>query len=239
MAGEGQRFLQQGYDIPKPLIDVDGLPMIIKAAKCLPNADKWIFICRKEHIESFGIDNTLNKYFPNSKIISIDRLTNGQASTCLLAKDYLKKNDIVTIGACDNGMSYNEKRFKQLIKNNDAIIWTFKNNKSVLRDPYMYGWVDVNDIGKAKKVSCKMPISNNPINDHAIVGAFTFKKAEYFISNTEKIISKKIKINNEYYLDTVLNECIKNGLNVSPFEIDQYDCWGTPSDLLEYFEQKH
>ncbi len=236
MAGEGQRFLNQGYDVPKPLIEVDGLPMIIQAAKCLPDADNWVFICRKEHIELYNIDLTLNKYFNNSKIISIDRLTEGQAITCLLAKNHLKKDDILTIGACDNGMSYNEKTFKQLCYNNDAIIWTFKNNKSVLKDPYMYGYVDVDNTGKAKKVSCKKPISNDPINDHTIVGAFTFSKAEYFISNTEKIISKKIKINNEYYLDTVMNECIKSGLSVSTLETDQYHCWGTPSDLLEYNE---
>lgn len=238
MAGQGQRFLDMGYKIPKPLIDIDGLPMIIRAAKCLPDADKWIFICRKEHIDSARIDMILLDYFPNSKIIAIDYLTEGQASTCLLAKELLKKNDILTIGACDNGMEYDKRKFKKLISTNDAIIWTFKNNKAVLKDPFMYGWVDVDSFGNATRVSCKKPISSSPINDHAIVGAFTFKKADYFITNSEIMITKGLKINNEYYLDNVLYECIKNGLRVTPFKIDEYNCWGTPSDLLEYFQQQ-
>ena len=238
MAGRGQRFLDVGHKTPKPLIDIDGLPMIIRAANCLPDADKWIFICRKEHIDSAKIDIVLNDHFSNSKIISIDYLTEGQASTCLLAKDLLKKDDILTIGACDNGMLYDKKKFEKLISINDAIIWTFKNNKAVLKDPHMYGWVDVDSSGNAIKVSCKKPISNNPINDHAIIGAFTFKKAEHFIINAENMINKGLKVNNEYYLDNVLFECIKNGVRVAPFKVDQYNCWGTPSDLLEYFQKQ-
>ena len=31
MAGEGKRFKDAGYTIPKPLIEVDGKPMVIKA----------------------------------------------------------------------------------------------------------------------------------------------------------------------------------------------------------------
>ena len=56
MAGEGQRFVEAGYSIPKPLIDVDGIPMVVRAANSLPDADHWIFICREEHIQDHGID---------------------------------------------------------------------------------------------------------------------------------------------------------------------------------------
>ena len=50
MAGVGQRFVDGGYDTPKPLIEVDELPMIVQAANSLPVADYWVFICRKEHV---------------------------------------------------------------------------------------------------------------------------------------------------------------------------------------------
>ena len=33
----------EGYNIPKPLIDINGTPLVVKAAKCLPKADKLIF----------------------------------------------------------------------------------------------------------------------------------------------------------------------------------------------------
>jgi len=49
MAGEGQRFIDAGYTTPKPFIDINGLPMLVRAAKSLPPADQWIFICRKSY----------------------------------------------------------------------------------------------------------------------------------------------------------------------------------------------
>ena len=115
MAGAGQRFVDSGYDTPKPLIKVDDLPMIVQAANSLPSADYWIFICRKEHIEEYQIDKILKQYYPNSDIISIDYLTEGQASTCLLAKNFLHPDDQLTIGACDNAMEYDPAIFEQKI----------------------------------------------------------------------------------------------------------------------------
>lgn len=234
MAGEGQRFLDEGYNIPKPLIDINGLPMIVRAAKCLPPADLWIFICRDNHIQNHKIDKILSKYFPGAIIITVDKLTEGQASTCLLAQDYLFPNDMLTIGACDNGMFYNKNKFDSNLENHDALIWTFRNNPLVLQNPEMYGWVSVNESRLVTGVSCKTPISDNYIDDHAIVGCFTFKKAEYFVECANIMINKNRRINNEFYLDIVLDECVLNGYSVSPFEIDNYICWGTPTDLEKY-----
>mgnify|MGYP000328984948 CR=1 FL=1 len=88
MAGLGIRFVNAGYNIPKPLLDVNGLPMIIKSAQCLPDADKWIFVCRKEHLEKTNLEKILKFYFQNVFIIEINYLTEGQLSTCLIAEDY-------------------------------------------------------------------------------------------------------------------------------------------------------
>jgi len=239
MAGAGQRFVDAGYSIPKPLIKVDDLPMVVKAANCLPAADCWIFICREEHIREHGIDDELRKYFPKSEIISVDHLTEGQASTCLLAKDLLREDDQLTIGACDNGMVYNLKAYEKLLIRSDALIWTFRNHPSVLNAPQMYGWVEIDDSGRALRVSCKEPISNKPINDHAVVGAFSFRIASTFFKGVETMIEKKRMINKEYYMDVALDQCINLGFEVYPIEVKQYMCWGTPEDLVDYKNKKY
>ena len=64
-AGAGQRFVDAGYNVPKPLIEIDGLPMVVQAAKTLPPADKWIFICREEHNKNNNILRPVT--FVNSK----------------------------------------------------------------------------------------------------------------------------------------------------------------------------
>jgi NDP-sugar pyrophosphorylase family protein len=231
MAGAGQRFLDAGYTIPKPLIEVDGTPMAVLAAKSLPKADHWIFICRYEHILEYGIDKILRHHFPCSEIISVDNLTGGQASTCLLAKDLLRPDDILTIGACDNSMKYDQALFELQISKADALIWTFKNNKAVLDNPSAYGWVEVDSNGKAIRISCKKPISDYPLNDHAVIGSFSFLRAELFALCVENMIAKNRKINNEFYMDIAMDELIKGGFDVFPMEVIQYNCYGTPRDL--------
>ncbi|MDC0235082.1 nucleotidyltransferase [Candidatus Marinimicrobia bacterium] len=236
MAGEGQRFIDAGYKTPKPLIDIDGLPMVVWAAKSLPSADLWIFICQEKHITEANIDQVLVNHFPGALVLTIDHLTEGQASTCLLARDYLLPDDQLIIGACDNGMKYNSQKYEKMMKKNDALVWTFRNNPAVLQNPKMYGWVSIDESCRATGVSCKVPISDNPLHDHAIVGTFSFRKASYFLDCADKMIEKNRTINNEFYLDVVLDECVINGYKITPFEVNNYICWGTPADLIKYEE---
>jgi hypothetical protein len=35
-------------------------------------------------------------------------------------------------------------------------------------------------------------------------------------------------------VDDVINQNIKSGLNVKVFEVENYICWGTPSDYKTY-----
>ena len=237
MAGEGIRFVDQGYRLPKPLIPINGVPMVVRAAKCLPDADLWIFICKKDHVLNSSIADTLNQYFSSPKIISVDFLTEGQASTCLLAKQYLRPNDILTIGSCDCKMIYDKTNYNEKLITSDALVWTFRNNKSVVKNPEMYGWTKLDKVGQVSRVSCKVPISDTPIKDHAITGSFGFRKAEHFLEYCNKTITKNRRINNEFYLDIVLDECVIGGLNVQPFEVDEYNSWGTPLDLENYLKK--
>ena len=61
MAGEGLRFKKAGYNIPKPLINVNGKPMFIRSAECMPTADLWIFITQKKFLENGEIDREIKK----------------------------------------------------------------------------------------------------------------------------------------------------------------------------------
>ena len=47
MAGAGSRFADQGYTVTKPLIPVNGVPMILKAVQSLGINGRYIFIIRK------------------------------------------------------------------------------------------------------------------------------------------------------------------------------------------------
>ncbi len=234
MAGAGSRFSKEGYSVPKPLIKVDDEHMVIRAVEDLPKGDKYSFILKKEHAEKTNLISTLETRFNNTNIISIDYLTEGQACTVLLAKDSINNSSPLLVGACDNGMTFDINKFNEKTSYADALIFTFRKNPTVKRNPKMYGWVQVDKDGKAKKVSVKVPISDNPINDHAVVGSFWFKKGADFVSCSEEMIKFNDRINNEFYIDNCMNYLIKRGLGVYIFEIDKYICWGTPNDLKVY-----
>lgn len=236
IAGAGSRFAKHGYTDPKPLIPVDGLPMIVRATSNLPAGDWWIFLCRSEHLQNYPLRQTLEQYYPGCRIIEVAYLTEGQASTCLLAKEFIDNDSALLIGACDNGMVYDQKNWNDLVSNEqvDAAVFTFRNNVTVEHNPNAYGWVRVDSQNTVTGMSVKVPISDDPIHDHAVVGAFWFRQGRDFVRTAEDMIKKNTRINNEFYVDECINNAVQLGLNVRVFEIDKYICWGTPNDLRVY-----
>jgi NDP-sugar pyrophosphorylase family protein len=233
MAGAGQRFVDAGYDLPKPLIEVGGLPMAVRAAQSLPAADHWIFICRSEHVRERAIDEVLGEHFPGAEVLTVDRRTEGQASTCLLAKTSLREDDALTIGACDNAVVWERDALEAVWSRTDALIWTFRNDPVVERDPTAYGWVAVDGDGRVTRVSCKVPISDTPRQDHAVVGAFSFRRADTFVRCVESMIAGDRRLNGEFYMDVALDESVRLGFEVRPWEVREYVSWGTPKDYEE------
>ena len=238
MAGRGSRFSKIGYDIPKPLIPVDGKPMIVSAVECLPRTSNKIFICQKEHLEYFEIDQIISQNYPESQFSVIDYITQGQAVTCKIGLDEfnIDPEKPILISACDNGVVYDSREYQRLVEdpNVDIIVWSFRGNATSVNNPDMYAWLDVDDDGNIQHVSCKKFIYENPLTTHAIIGTMYFRKAKYFLEGLYQNMDSRITTNGEYYVDDVLNRNIENGLCVKVFESKNYICWGTPYDLLTY-----
>lgn len=236
LAGQGSRFVKEGYKDPKPLIEVGGKPMIIQAADSLPKANRNIFVCLGSHLSSFPLAERIEENYPGSKIIGIDQVTEGQACTCEIGLEGEDPEAALLIAACDNGMLWDEKSYSELIGDDavDAIIWSFRNHPSSERNPQMYGWIKADDKQDVQGVSVKVPISDTPRNDHAIVGTFYFRKAGHFLESLRRMYEKDIRVNGEFYVDSCVNELVEMGLRVKVFEIDHYVGWGTPDDYESY-----
>jgi dTDP-glucose pyrophosphorylase len=242
MAGRGSRFSEQGYELPKPLIEIDSKPMIIQAVDCLPETTNKVFICLKAHVDNYSIDKVLKKYYKNTEILSIDKTTEGQACTCELGinKFNIDLEKPILISACDNGVYYDTEEYMKLVNNEtiDIIVWSFRNNQTSKVNPNMYAWLKVDENNFIQHVSCKKFIYDDPLKTHAIIGTMFFRKAKYFIDGLNKNYIENIRTNNEFYVDDVLNQNIKEGLKVKVFEVKNYICWGTPDDykIYKYWE---
>jgi bifunctional N-acetylglucosamine-1-phosphate-uridyltransferase/glucosamine-1-phosphate-acetyltransferase GlmU-like protein len=234
MAGKGSRFSVRGYTLPKPLLDVDGHPMVIQAMKCLPQTQHQVFVRLNDH----PIDDTIHKYYPGARVLGIDKTTEGQACTVELAIRHFQidEDSPILISACDNGVCYDACGFQQMVDDLsvDVVVWSFRNQQTSKVNPNMYAWMDVDSENNIRHVSCKKFIYDDPLKTHAIIGTMFFRKARYFMEGLHKNYQENIRSNGEFYVDDVINQNIKSGLCVKVFESKHYICWGTPNDYETY-----
>ena len=240
LAGHGSRFSKEGYNNPKPLINVNNLPMVIQAIKCLPQSKNNVFIALNDHLDKYPLETKIKQSYPNSFITKINKVTEGQACTTEIG---IKESNIdpekpILITACDNGVYYNVQKYQELVDDisNDIIVWSFRNEPTSRNNPDMYAWMTTDNNDYVKHVSCKKFIKeiHNIKESHVIIGTMFFRKGKYFLDGLSKNYQENIRSNNEFYVDDVLNQNIKSGLNVKVFEVDNYICWGTPNDYETY-----
>lgn len=238
MAGNGLRFIKEGYAVPKPILPINGEPMFVQAIKCLPICQNALIICLDSLLGQVDFNGYLKDFSSRFHIVSIPAITDGQARTCDIGikQSLLGKNDAILITACDNGVLYDSAVFDQLLEdeNPDVIVWSFRNNPASKNNPNMYSWLDVDLNNNVLSVSTKKFTGKNPLDCHAIIGTMYFKKISYFQDGFDKNVKNNCLTNNEFYVDDIISRCIENGLNVKIFEVKNYICWGTPGDYEAY-----
>ena len=225
MAGAGSRFADAGYTFPKPLIDVNGTPMIQKVVENLRLEANYIFIVQKEHREKYNLDSMLNLIAPNCNVIEVDGITEGAACTTLLAEEFINNDQPLFIANSDQYVEWNSLDFMYKMNERDADggIVTFK----ATHPKWSYAKTD--DNGLVAEVAEKNPISNN-----ATVGFYYWKRGSDYCKYAKEMIEEDIRVNNEFYVCPVFNQAIADGKHIHTYEAE--DMWGlgTPEDLERY-----
>ncbi len=229
MAGAGSRFSSAGYIFPKPLIEVNGKPMIQVVVENLNIEANYTFIVQRQHYEKYNLKYLLNLIVPNSNIVQVDGLTEGAACTTLLAKEFINNDSPLLIANSDQFVEWNSNECLYAF-NADGIdggIISFKATHP------KWSYVKIGEDGFVSEVAEKKPISDN-----ATVGIYFWKKGSDYVKYAEQMIEKNIRTNNEFYVCPVFNEAIQDGKKIRIKEIDKMWGIGTPSDL-QYFLEKY
>lgn len=228
MAGNGSRFSDAGYKDPKPLIDVEGTPMIKVVADSIGINGNFIFITKQSHAEQYNLETVLPLIAPNCKMVKIgDETTEGAACTVLLAEHLIDNDNPLIIANSDQYVKYNHMDFiyKAVEQGVDGSILTFK-----ATDP-KWSYAKVED-GLVTEVAEK-----NPISDNATVGIYYYKRGSDFVKYAKRMIDKNIRVNNEFYVCPVFNEFIDDGKRVTIFEAEEMWGIGTPEDLNKFLNR--
>lgn len=227
MAGAGSRFQQAGYTFPKPLIDVEGKPMIQVVVDNLNIEATYIYVVQKEHRVKYNLDTLLNLITPNCKIVEVDGMTEGAACTTLLAKEFINNDEQLVMANSDQFVEWdsNEFMYKMIEQKVDGGIVTFTATHP------KWSFAKVNEYGYVSEVAEK-----NPISDIATVGIYYWSKGSDYVKYAEQMISKNIRTNNEFYTCPVFNEAINDDKKIKTFNIEKMWGLGTPEDLKYFLE---
>lgn len=227
MAGAGSRFEKAGYTFPKPLIDVNGSPMIQVVVKNLNFCAKHVFIVQKAHRSKYNLDSMLGLISKDCDIIDVDGVTEGAACTTLLAKDIINNDSPLVIANSDQFVEWNTSEFmyKMQEQDVDAGILCFKSTHP------KWSFVKVDELGFVTEVAEKKPIS-----DIATVGIYYWKRGADYVKYAEQMIAKNQRHNNEFYVCPVFNEAIADGKKIKTFNIEKMFGLGTPEDLSNFLK---
>ena len=225
MAGNGSRFYDAGYPQPKPLIDIDGKPMIARVVESIGINGNYIFIVQRSHYNQYALQELLESIAPGCTIIQLDEKTSGAAVTTLMAKDLINNNKPLIIANSDQIVEWDNKLFYSMLisKNSHGVISLFPSDNP----KWSYAKIEH---GLVSQVAEKEVISNE-----ATVGIYGWRFGSDYVKYAEQMILKEIRTNNEFYVCPVYNEAIGDGKRIMPFYVNKMWGVGTPEDLEEYF----
>lgn len=232
MAGRGSRFANAGFTTPKPLIEVDGAPMFIKALSSLDGilAPKRItIIIREEHDTEYSLKKLLLGVLPKANIVVTNEEPIGAVKDALRSEDYLDPDEGVVVLDCD--LWFRSRSYEEMLnaslgnKSNIAggLLTFFADNPR-----YSYALIGENN--RVTETREKQVISN-----HAITGSYYFAYSTHFINSAKKLIGYKLNEKMpEYYLSLLYNILIDEGKQIQAAFVDAFASFGTPEELSDY-----
>lgn len=234
MAGRGSRFLDKGYNLPKPLIPVFGKPMIDVVVENLKPkvAHRFIFICLHDHIDRYGLIAHLEAIAPGCLIVAVDGVTEGAACTVLLARDLIDNRDPLMIANSDQFVEADIDHYLGTMDANDldGLIMTMWAN-----DP-KWSFVRFNDQNAVCEVVEKEVVSNE-----ATVGIYNYRCGCDFVAAADRMICENLRVNNEFYVAPAYNVLILAKKKIGVYNIGKVDDGmyglGTPEDLKKFIRR--
>lgn len=228
MAGRGVRFTAENYKLPKPLINIRGKAMIVRAIESLNLDGNYFFVIRDDEYRE-EIESQIRRVVPHAVFIAIDYVTEGPASSALLFESYITSDELV-ITNCDQIMTWNSKHFLYNARypEYDGLIVTYYS------DTEKNSYALINTQGYVTKIREKDVISHISLN-----GIHYWQNGRFFVqSATEMIRHNDRAPNGEFYIAPTYNYLIHRGHKIGIYHIpnEQHHPVGVPVDLERYLQ---
>jgi dTDP-glucose pyrophosphorylase len=233
MAGSGSRFRKGGYNTPKYMIEAKGKTLfewsMISLSDLFKKTTKTVFIVQREDNARQFLKRMSEKLkVPNPLLIEIDGLTDGQASSAMLAEQLWEEKEELLIYNIDTYVDPRYLRYSQI--KGDGFIPCFDG----IGDHWSFVRVGLDGI--AMEVKEKSRISNN-----ATIGLYYFNTCKLYSDLYREYYKDKQNIErNEKYIAPIYNLLINKGRKVCVSNIPRKAvyCLGTPEELKQFIGLK-
>ena len=222
MGGAGSRFYKNGYMQPKPLIRINDKPFFYWSTMSLMKYIDEIdvtYVVLKQHVDDFGIDDEIRRYFPEAKIKVIPNVLPGPVYTSLIGVENISDDEPLIFNDCDHMFKcskLNEILNKGVLKEDGGIL-TFTS------DEPQFSYVKFDKQGHIEGT-----IEKKVVSDSAICGAYLFKNAKLF-RNISESYTKSCPYN-ECYMSGLYNTMADLGLELREYKLDFHVEFGTPDE---------
>lgn len=156
-------------------------------------------------------------------IFTIDKLTEGQAETVLMAEEYINNNQPLLIFNCDTYIEIGLDSWSPNDTTADGILWTFHSTEPNL------SFVKTGVDQTVEEVVEKVPVSTL-----ASTGLYFFRTGKLFVNEAKEAIKRRDRIREEYYIGPLYNELINQGKVVEFQSIKSCFPLGTPEEISRF-----
>jgi len=237
MSGFGQRFSLAGYDVPKPLIVIDGKPIIAYVIDMFPGETDFIFICNQEHLSNAAnrMEAILRKYCPSAQIVGIPPHKLGPIYAVRQVEHLLDPTEPVVVNYCDFTCYWDWSNFKKFVNDTACVgaIPAYKNFHPHSLGSTNYAYIrEVN--GWIEGIQEKHPYTDNRMEEYASSGTYYFVSAKLMIQAFRAVMEQGLSVRGEYYVSLAYKPLLSSNQKVAVYPLQHFMQWGTPEDVAEY-----
>ena len=235
-AGLGSRFKNNGFDVPKPLIPIAGIPMILWVIGNIPfRPGDTLTIITRGNIEIMKLWDDLAIRKPEwIKECQILELTEGPAITVSHGLQSLDLNLPLVVLNSDQFVDFDLTEYLNKLRNSDFELGSIL---TMYATEEKWSYVGRDDNGQINRI-----VEKEVISDEATVGVYGWSKGFLFKKSLDWLQKIDLRVNGEFYVAPSYNYLIANKIPIETYNLGKFPRrvygLGTVPDYNEFLENK-
>jgi NDP-sugar pyrophosphorylase family protein len=245
MAGFGERYRRAGHRDPKPLIPVDGRPMIERVVEGfgpLRAGDRFLFAVNRTHAETTPILAELARIAPGARTVVVEPHRDGPIQTLLACAEHIPEREAVTLNYCDFGVRWRFEDFVSWCERGpwDAAMSAYRGFHPHSLGPTLYACMRTEEDAstapgaRVLEIREKHHFTMNKLDEYASAGLFWCRDGGTLLDAARAVARDDERVAGELYVSTAMQRLVAAGRRVGAYPLERFYQWGTAEDLADY-----